>query len=134
MHRFAPVGEGVKTLVGGRPAIVAEGASLHDASGVFSGAPSAFATMRHPRTAVGIGRSGTLLLLVTVDGRQETSVGMSLQELAELMLELGAVDALNLDGGGSTTAVVRGEIASSPSDASGERTVANALLLVLRAR
>ncbi|HLV26026.1 MAG TPA: phosphodiester glycosidase family protein [Gemmatimonadales bacterium] len=134
VHRFAPVGEGVKTLVGGRPAIVAEGASLHDASGVFSGAPSAFATMRHPRTAVGIGRSGTLLLLVTVDGRQETSVGMSLQELAELMLELGAVDALNLDGGGSTTAVVRGEIASSPSDASGERTVANALLLVLRAR
>lgn len=132
VHRFAPVGQGVRTLVGGRPVIVAAGRSLHRSNGVFPGAPAEFATTRHPRTAVGIGRNGTLVLLVTVDGRQGGSVGMSLQELAKLMISLGAVDALNLDGGGSTTAVVGGRVVNSPSDANGERTVANALLLVLR--
>jgi hypothetical protein len=132
VHRFAPVGEGVRTMVGGRPMIVAGGRSLHDANGVFAGAAPAFSTTRHPRTAAGIGRNGSLLLLVTVDGRQDESVGMTLLELAELMLALGAHDALNLDGGGSTAAIVGGRVVNSPSDPGGERTVANALLLVRR--
>lgn len=134
IHRFAPVGEGVRDLVGGRPVLVSRGRSLADGAGVFAGAAPAFSTQRHPRTAIGIGRNGTRVLLVTVDGRQDASVGMSLQELADLMLDLGAFEALNLDGGGSTTAVVRGHVVNSPSDAGGERTVANALLLVRQSR
>lgn len=132
VHRFAPVGEGVRAMVGGRPMIVAGGRSLHDANGVFAGAAPSFSTTRHPRTAAGIGRNGSLLLLVTVDGRQDASAGMTLLELAELMLALGADDALNLDGGGSTAAIVGGTVVNSPSDPNGERTVANALLLVRR--
>ena len=62
---------------------------------------------RAPRTALGIRADGSLLL-VTVNGRNPgISVGMTLEELAELMIELGAVDAMNLDGGGSTTMVIR---------------------------
>ena len=89
---------------------------------------------RNPRTAAGTDASGRRLLLVTVDGRQPGySDGMSLAELAKLMQNLGASDALNLDGGGSTTFVVRDaatkalRIANRPSDREGERPVANAL-------
>lgn len=92
---------------------------------------------RHPRTAVGYDRAKRRLLLVTVDGRQEGwSAGMSLRELADLLLRLGASDALNLDGGGSTAMVVRSAhglvLANRPSDKGGERPVANALVIVRR--
>lgn len=83
---------------------------------------------RHPRTAVGT--DGTRLWLVTVDGRQpEHSVGMDLAELAALMRELGCTEALNLDGGGSTTLWVRGAVMNRPSGGR-ERRIANALVLL----
>jgi exopolysaccharide biosynthesis protein len=91
-----------------------------------------FRNRRHPRTAAGLRGDGTLLL-VTVDGRQpELSVGMTIDELASLMRELGADTALNLDGGGSTTMVVAGKLVNSPSDAGGERPVSDALLVFPR--
>ncbi len=77
---------------------------------------------RQPRTAVGSTMDGKKLILVTVDGRQTKSIGMTQTELAYLMLDLGAYNAVNLDGGGSTTMVDRplGEsslkIVNSPSD------------------
>jgi exopolysaccharide biosynthesis protein len=65
-----------------------------------------FWTGRHPRTAVGIDATLRTLWLVTVDGRQpEVSVGASLDELTDILLSLGASDAINLDGGGSTAMV-----------------------------
>lgn len=71
---------------------------------------------RHPRTAIGYTGSGELLL-VTVDGRQRGwSSGMTLRELAGFMQGLGAVYALNLDGGGSTTFVRHGKVVNRPSD------------------
>jgi hypothetical protein len=83
--------------------------------------------VRHPRTAVGYNERE--IILATVDGRQRGwSAGMSLGELALLMLRLGCTDALNLDGGGSTTAWVRGEVVNRPSDG-GERRIANGLLV-----
>ena len=99
---------------------------------------SAFVKARHPRTAVGIARGGRRLLLVVVDGRQKGySDGMTLRELAGLIRELGARDALNLDGGGSTTLVYSDpenagalRIANRPSDAEGERPVGDALAIV----
>lgn len=74
-------------------------------------------TSRHPRTAVGRTSRGETLL-VTVDGRQEDngwSVGVTARELAQVMQQLGATDAVNLDGGGSTTMTVGGHITNRPS-------------------
>lgn len=85
------------------------------------------ANPRHPRTAVARKADGTLLL-VTLDGRQKISIGMTLVELAEELLSLGAVDAINLDGGGSTTMVVNGRVRNSPSDGA-ERPVGDAVLV-----
>jgi hypothetical protein len=75
----------------------------------------------HPRTAVGVERSGTVMWLVVVDGRQERySEGMTLQELGGVMLLLGCWRATNMDGGGSSVmGLVRGgglSVVNSPSD------------------
>jgi len=84
---------------------------------------------RNPRTAVGVTATGKVLLVV-VDGRQARwSVGATLHELAGIMRRLGAVDALNLDGGGSSTMVVRGKVVNRPSDGN-ERSIASALLIL----
>jgi len=120
--------------VGGRPRLVRDSATVPEVD--TEGQPG-FATGRHPRTAIGIANNGKRLLLVVVDGRQKPySDGMTLRELATLMLALGARDALNLDGGGSTTMVVENlksgklEIANHPSDPTGERPVGDALAVV----
>ncbi len=82
----------------------------------------------HPRTA--IGWNAEQYFLVVVDGRQKgLSVGITLPDLAEMMLNLGCTDALNLDGGGSSTLWVAGSIMNSPSDKQ-ERRIANGLILL----
>lgn len=122
---FAPefvLGGGPRLVRGGRPAADSD-------PGIY---PEGFAAARHPRTAVGVRADGRILI-VTVDGRQpEMSVGMTIAELACLLIELGAVEAVNMDGGGSTAMVVRGRVVSSPSDLTGERAVGDALLVFLR--
>jgi exopolysaccharide biosynthesis protein len=71
--------------------------------------------------------------MITVDGRQPgVSVGMNLQELGEYLLSLGAIDAMNLDGGGSTTMFVDGNVVNTPSDKEGERKVSDAIVVTLR--
>ena len=93
-----------------------------------------FARDRNPRTAIGKTADGKLLL-VTVDGRQsKISVGMSLYSLADLLLELNAIDAINLDGGGSTTMVVKQKVVNKPSDQTGERPVSDAILVLSPAK
>ena len=99
-----------------------------------------FADERHPRTAIGYSQNGQVLYLVAIDGRQPGySVGMSLQDLAELLrarladfslAKENVYQGLNLDGGGSTTMVIGEQVVNSPSDPTGERPVANALLVV----
>ncbi len=93
---------------------------------------------RHPRTAVAITEENNLLL-VTVDGRSFQSYGMTIPELTAFLKSLGAVDALNLDGGGSTSMWIESMktdgIVNYPSDNfefdhEGERGVSNALLLL----
>jgi Tol biopolymer transport system component len=85
---------------------------------------------RHPRTGIGTTADGRLLL-VTVDGRRRRhSVGMTLIEFAREFERLGATWALNLDGGGSSTMVVRGKVVNRPSDRSGERFVSSAILVL----
>ncbi|MFF4213114.1 phosphodiester glycosidase family protein [Streptomyces sp. NPDC001796] len=83
----------------------------------------AWANVRQPRTMAGVDARGRLLL-VTVDGRLTGgSEGFTLREAAEFMRSLGAVEALNLDGGGSTAMAVDGALVNRPSDATGERAV-----------
>jgi exopolysaccharide biosynthesis protein len=89
----------------------------------------AFVNDGHPRTAIAKLSSGKILL-VTIDGRQPgESIGMALTTLADLLLELGAVEAINLDGGGSTTMVIHDKIVNRPSDQTGERPVSDAILV-----
>jgi hypothetical protein len=121
-------------LVGGLPRLVVDGALNPLLSEPATGPPADFALKRHPRTGVGITRDSTTLMLVTVDGRQAASVGMTLQEFGELMLSLGIHQGLNLDGGGSTTMVVDREVVNVPSDPTGERPVANCLVVLQRGR
>jgi hypothetical protein len=91
-----------------------------------------FTTERHPRTLIGRDRTGTIWL-VTVDGRNPAiSLGMTFAELQRLAERLRLTDALNLDGGGSTTMVVRGVVVNHPSDATGPRKVSDALLVLVR--
>ncbi len=86
----------------------------------------------HPRTIVGLNKDGSRMWLVTVDGRQANSRGLTEVETAKLLLDMGATDVVNLDGGGSSqmNARLAGELAptikSSPSDGS-ERHTANSL-------
>ncbi len=86
---------------------------------------------RHPRTSVGFNEDSTQFYMFVVDGRQPgLSVGMSYKELGDYMKSWGVHQGLNLDGGGSSTMVVRGAVVNSPSDIGGERSVANSLLLI----
>ena len=119
--------------VGGRPLLVTD--STLDIA-VDTAGKGSFGE-RNPRTAAGIARDGRQLILVAVDGREYQNAGMTLRELGMLMLGLGARDAINLDGGGSTTMVYadpdsagRLRIANHPSDKEGERTVGDALAVV----
>lgn len=85
----------------------------------------------HPRTAVGIDHDTGEVLILAVDGREKFSRGYTMVELANLMIDLGADEALNLDGGGSTTMVARRpsgkvRVVNTPSDGF-QRSVANAL-------
>jgi exopolysaccharide biosynthesis protein len=93
----------------------------------------AFVETRHPRTAVAKLKDGKFLML-TADGRSETSAGIDLYDLAAYLLELGAVDAMNLDGGGSTTMFLDGKVVNRPSDPTGERKVSDVLLVTPRGK
>jgi exopolysaccharide biosynthesis protein len=91
-----------------------------------------FTRAPHPRTAVGMSRSGKTAYFVVAEGRSEQAKGLTLAELAEFMQEeLGACTAMNLDGGGSSAMWVGDRIVNRLSDGS-ERRVANHLAVVLR--
>ena len=117
---------GAVDLVGGTPQVVVDGAP--GVAGDLDGDGSGF-FQRQPRTAVGVTADGTLLMVV-VDGRQPGySAGMTLRELSTFLRSLGAVNAMNLDGGGSSAMWVNGLVVNRPSDGS-ERSVANAIVVL----
>ena len=123
----------VSDAVGSHPSLVTGGQVEVDPNDPSN----SFYTSRHPRSAMGLTAEGDLLL-VTVDGRTSAGDGMTTDQLAQFMIELGAVDAANLDGGGSTTMVVRdcwvGDVVNHPSDNGaadhhGERSVSDGIYL-----
>lgn len=109
--------KGTKTAIGGGPTLVLDGKAR-----TWSGSQP-----RHPRTAIGWNKD--YIYFLVVDGRQRNvSVGMTFPELAEYMVKLGCDEAMNLDGGGSATFWIYGNVINSPSEGK-ERPAANALVL-----
>jgi len=91
-----------------------------------------FGVRRNPRTMVGVTPEGDALL-VAVDGHEpDHSVGLSFIEEADVMRALGSSQAINVDGGGSTTMVSGGQVVNVPSDATGERPVGDAIVVLPR--
>ncbi len=124
------VNGGPRLLREGHPDISAEaeGFDRRDDPGFYYG----FGLRRNPRTIAGV-TDGGRLLLVAVDGRAPGySAGLDFEEEAAVMRALGARDAVNLDGGGSTTMTIRGAVVTRPSDATGERPIGDAVLLRAR--
>jgi hypothetical protein len=118
----SPSLRGVKTALGGGPALVRDGKAVVTTDG----------RGRHPRAAIGWNKD--FIFMVEVDGRQRgLSVGMNFYELAAYMVKLGCDTALNLDGGGSATFWVMGQVMNSPSEGR-PRPMANALVLVQKER
>lgn len=138
------------TIQNGKPTIVQGGAQPNwpdqlPATSVLANGPllvhndaevatdrSSFSQNRHPRTAAGITRNGTVILLVA-DGRSANAAGLSLEELRKIMRWLNCVAVINFDGGGSSTLWTRKKgVVNHPSDNKkwdheGERSVANIL-------
>ena len=122
------------SVVNGGPLLLAHGTEriTQAADGmVHPGDPSfayGWVLQRNPRTIAGVDRQGRTVL-ITADGRQLDQDGLSITESADVARALGLVDAINLDGGGSTAAVVDGHVVSHPSDATGERPVGDAIVV-----
>ncbi|HSU03137.1 MAG TPA: phosphodiester glycosidase family protein [Nocardioides sp.] len=120
-----------KRIEGGRPTVAISGDRPLLTNGIRTVINN---TIAHPRTAVGIDADGRKLLILVVDGRSQSSRGYTMVELADLMVALGAENAINLDGGGSSAMYTRTGtgamgIVNEPSDGT-ERTVANSFGLV----
>lgn len=122
----------IDELVGGWPVILRDGVPSVEASATRELTLPGNANVRHPRSLVGFDADTSHLYLVAIDGRSSASVGMTLAEAADFLRSIGVVQALNLDGGGSTTLVIDGRIVNVPSDPAGERPVGNALLVERR--
>ncbi|EKU72253.1 phosphodiester glycosidase family protein [Selenomonas sp. F0473] len=112
-------------VLGAGPRLVADG-SAHVTAGEEQ-FPGDIRYGRAPRSAVGVTKAGKILFAV-VDGRQSHSHGLTLTEFAQLLVQFGVQNAVNLDGGGSSELYAGGAVLNSPSDGS-ERAVGSALIL-----
>ena len=122
------IADAATTVVSGGPLLVENG-RVNVRTAEEQMAPD-IARGRAPRTAIGLKQDGTLLMLV-VDGRSSASAGMTLAELAQYFVKLGAVSAVNYDGGGSSEMVINGKIVNKPSDGR-ERLVSIGLGLFIK--
>ncbi len=121
-----PLWQDVEQAVGGGPWLVRDGEIFVDGDAERL-SPTDFVNARHARSAIGICKDGSVLL-VAVDGKSPVSRGVTLPELADILKRAGAQQAINLDGGGSTAMVVAGRVINTPSDGR-ERPVANGILV-----
>lgn len=112
----------VQTAIGGGPVVVQKGAVqvTNNEENMFAGKAIAD---RHPRTAIGYTADGKLVVLAVEGRRPGISEGVSLTQLAEMLVSLGCVEALNLDGGGSSCMLINGKQTITPSDREGQRPV-----------
>ncbi len=128
--QFAPDFGPFETLTGGWPRLIKDGKNYAIYADSLEGTFTRFSTVKHPRTGIGFSKDSTTFFMFTVDGRQESSSGMSLYDFADLMISEGVYQGLNLDGGGSTTMVIQNKVINNPSDFTGERAVGSSLLVI----
>ena len=119
-----PDWKGVKHIISGGPFLVKNGEIYVDASAQKLNSIAG----RNPRTAIGYTADNNIIIL-TADGRENSSVGLTLLELAKYMKQIGCVYAMNLDGGSSTVMYGGGSILNSPSYAGGV-AVSNAVHII----
>jgi len=120
-----PALKSIRTAIAGGPALVRSGKNLHEEKP----GKADHLRDRNPRTA--IGWNDHEFFMVVVDGRKpDLSVGMNFPELAALMVRLGCKEAMNLDGGGSSTMWLNGKVINHPSEKGVLRHVANTLVLL----
>ena len=118
-----PEWKSVKHIISGGPYLVKNGEVFVDMTAQKLGAIGG----RNPRSAIGYTEDNNLIL-VAVDGREGSSIGMTLMELARFMKSIGCVGAINLDGGGSTVMYVNGKIVNKPQ-VYGGIPISNAIVL-----
>ncbi|HST16990.1 MAG TPA: phosphodiester glycosidase family protein [Gaiellaceae bacterium] len=121
-----PEWTGVASALGGGPVLVRAGKAVFRSGEDFA---SAQISQRSPRAAVGQLADGRVVLVAVDGGRPGSSVGMTSFELAQSLVRLGAVTASAVESGGAVTAAFDGNLLDTPSDASGERAVNEALLV-----
>jgi exopolysaccharide biosynthesis protein len=112
----------VQWAVGGGPVLIREKqiAISNEAERKFAGKAI---LDRHPRTAMGYTKDGKLIILAIQGRMKGIAVGATLNETAALLLDLGCIEGLNLDGGGSSCLLVNGKETIKPSDPTGERPI-----------
>ncbi|WP_164111165.1 MULTISPECIES: phosphodiester glycosidase family protein [Sphingobacterium] len=116
----------VATAIGGSPMLIKDSKiNITDVNELIA----VDNTSSRARSAIGYLQNGNIILLAVEGGNLETSPGLTLAEVADEMLAIGCVGALNLDGGGSSSLVVNGEQTIKPSDTAGERKVVSALII-----
>lgn len=128
----APVFDDARDIINGAGLLRRGGVTMTNWQTAEDLKPATFLDVRHPRTMLGLDGRG-YLWLAAIDGRQpDHSIGMTFAELIGLCTRLDLRDAINFDGGGSTTLVVKGAIVNKPSDAAGPRPVSDAILVKSR--
>ena len=108
--KLNPEWRDVNHIISGGPYLVKNGDIYVDMTAQKLGSVGG----RNPRTAIGYTKDNHLIML-TADGREGASIGLTLMELASLMKELGCVNAMNLDGGGSTVMYIKGQVVNKPA-------------------
>ncbi|MEJ8819869.1 phosphodiester glycosidase family protein [Lacibacter sp. H407] len=118
----------MQTAIAGGPALIQNGkvAVSNNQERMFIGKAI---DDKHPRTAMGYTTDGKLIILVVQGRMPGVAEGASLTQLAKLLLDLGCVEALNLDGGGSSTMLVNGKETIKPSDKEGQRPVPGVFMI-----
>lgn len=126
--KMVPEWENINHIISGGPYLVKDGSVFIDVTAQKLGA----ITGKNPRTAIGYTAENEFIM-VTVDGREQASVGMTLGELARMMKEFGCINAMNLDGGGSSVMYVNGRVVNNPAQRGGI-PISNALTISERTR
>lgn len=126
--KMVPEWENINHIISGGPYLVKDGSVFIDVTAQKLGA----ITGKNPRTAIGYTAENEFIM-VTVDGREQASVGMTLGELARMMKDFGCINAMNLDGGGSSVMYVNGRVVNNPAQRGGI-PISNALTISERTR
>ena len=126
--KMVPQWENIDHIISGGPYLIKDGEVFIDVTAQKLGA----ITGKTPRTAIGY-TAHNEFIMVTVDGREHASVGMTLGELARMMKGFGCINAMNLDGGGSTVMYVQGKVVNNPAQKGGI-PISNALTISERTR